>query len=148
MLHAPPPAPKAAPTAPAAVRSAVLADFRANPFRVLRLPATAGPDEVVWRAEGLLAPARAGMAPDEPDPQPETSFSDSLRKPADYLSKPRTRPARRHGADACVINATGVVKVQAMVGLALGVRVYYRHERFGTAVGVPRLTAADLGHRL
>jgi hypothetical protein len=59
-------------------RSAGLGQFRKNPFRVLRLAASAEAKEAVWQADKALARARVGMQLADPDPTPWLPAADEL----------------------------------------------------------------------
>jgi hypothetical protein len=52
---------------PLSTRSPALGQFRANPFRVLRVPTDLGADQAIWKAEETLTRLRAGLPPADPD---------------------------------------------------------------------------------
>jgi hypothetical protein len=52
---------------PLSTRSPALGQFRANPFRVLRVPTDLGVDQAIWKAEETLTRLRAGLPPADPD---------------------------------------------------------------------------------
>lgn len=91
------------------------------------------------------APVEAVAVPGLQDADPEQFRTHGLRNLARLLAA----KVREHGPGACAINATGGYKAQvavaAQVGLLLDVPVYYLHERFGTVIEVPPVTAAELG---
>ncbi len=66
------------------------------------------------------------------------------------LTKTVCKIIREYGAGACAINATGGYKAQiaiaVMLGQALGVPVYYKHERFNEIIPFPPMPVAlDFG---
>ncbi len=76
------------------------------------------------------------------DQDPKTFRIRGLRNLAKILGE-RVREA---GADYCAINATGGYKAQiaiaVLMGQALGIPVYYKHERFDTIVPFPPMPVA------
>jgi putative CRISPR-associated protein (TIGR02619 family) len=71
------------------------------------------------------------------------------------LAKVVCRLIRDHGSTSCAINATGGYKAQiaiaVMMGQALGVPVYYKHERFDEIIAFPPMPVAfdfEVGMRL
>ncbi|MBV5310881.1 putative CRISPR-associated protein [Chromatium okenii] len=67
------------------------------------------------------------------------------------LAKTVCRIIREHGAPYCAINATGGYKAQIAIGVlmgqALGVPVYYKHERFSEIIAFPPMPIS-LDHQL
>jgi hypothetical protein len=78
-----------------ASRSPVLTQLRLNPFRVLRLPVSAGVDEAIWRAEELLTRMRAGLTDAAPDPIPWLAEPDEheVRQAVQRVEEPLRRLA-------------------------------------------------------
>src|SRR5438093_1489422 len=62
------------------------------------------------------------------------------------LAKAVCQIIRDHGASSCAINATGGYKAQiaiaVLMGQALGVPVYYKHERFDEIIAFPPMPVA------
>jgi hypothetical protein len=76
-----------------ALRAPGLTQFRANPFRVLRLPASVSPARAVWQAEKTLARLRAGVAQPEHDLVPWLPAPDEVevQEAAQKLEEPLRR---------------------------------------------------------
>jgi CRISPR-associated protein (Cas_APE2256) len=62
------------------------------------------------------------------------------------LAKVVCKIIRDHGSDSCAINATGGYKAQiaiaVLMGQAIGVPVYYKHERFDEIIAFPPMPVA------
>lgn len=76
------------------------------------------------------------------DADPRRFRTEGLR----CLAKKICRVIRDYGASACAVNATGGYKAQiaiaVMMGQAIGVPVYYKHERFDEVISFPPLPVA------
>jgi putative CRISPR-associated protein (TIGR02619 family) len=76
------------------------------------------------------------------DEDPKRFRSKGLR----HLAREVAAVVRRHGAVACAINATGGYKAQiaiaVVLGQALGVTVYYKHELFSEVIAFPPMPVA------
>src|SRR5262249_58954322 len=76
------------------------------------------------------------------DADPKRFRTDGLRN----LARAVCKVVRDHSASACAINATGGYKAQiaiaVLLGQALGVPVYYKHERFSEIIAFPPLPVA------
>ncbi|QDV33705.1 putative CRISPR-associated protein [Tautonia plasticadhaerens] len=76
------------------------------------------------------------------DSDPRRFRTEGLRN----LAKVVCRLVRDYGPDACAINATGGYKAQiavaVLLGQALGVPVYYKHERFDEIIAFPPMPVA------
>jgi len=85
------------------------------------------------------APVEAVPIPDLQDKDPKRFRTHGLRN----LAKLICSKINAHGADACAFNATGGYKAQVAVavllGQALGIPVYYMHERFSEIIAFPPL---------
>jgi hypothetical protein len=74
-------------------RSPGLMAFRLNPFRVLRLPTKARPEEAVWQAEKVLTRVRAGVEPSGVDlvawlePNDELEVQEATQKIEEPLAR-------------------------------------------------------------
>jgi putative CRISPR-associated protein (TIGR02619 family) len=83
------------------------------------------------------SPATAVPVPDLQDIDPKRFRTKGLRN----LAKLLCQKVRDHGAEACAINATGGYKAQiavtVLLGQALNVPVYYKHERFEEIIAFP-----------
>ncbi|MCZ2342464.1 MAG: putative CRISPR-associated protein [Bacteroidales bacterium] len=83
------------------------------------------------------APSTAVPVPDLQDIDPKRFRTKGLRN----LAKLLCQKVRDHGANACAINATGGYKAQiavaVLLGQALNVPVYYKHERFEEIIPFP-----------
>lgn len=88
------------------------------------------------------APAEAMCVPDLLDSDPKRFRTKGLRN----LAKLLVVKIREYGAPACAINATGGYKGQiaiaVLIGQAVGVPVYYKHERFSEIIAFPPLPIA------
>ncbi|ABB14582.1 putative CRISPR-associated protein [Carboxydothermus hydrogenoformans] len=73
------------------------------------------------------------------DKEPKRFRREGLRN----LIKQMARVLREYGSENCLINATGGYKAQiavaVMLGQALGVNVYYKHEQFSEIISFPPL---------
>jgi putative CRISPR-associated protein (TIGR02619 family) len=87
-------------------------------------------------------PVVAVPVPDLQDADPKRFRTKGLRN----LAKAICAKVRDHSADACAINATGGYKAQiavaVLLGQALGIPVYYMHERFSEIIPFPPLPVA------
>jgi len=87
-------------------------------------------------------PVETVEVPDLQDEDPKRFRSKGLRQ----LARELAAVVRRHGATACAINATGGYKAQiaiaVVLGQALGVPVYYKHELFSEVIAFPPLPVA------
>lgn len=87
-------------------------------------------------------PAEAVCVPDLLDSDPKRFRTKGLRNLAKLLAV----KIREYGAPACGINATGGYKGQiaiaVLIGQAIGVPVYYKHERFSEIITFPPLPIA------
>ncbi len=87
-------------------------------------------------------PVMAVSVPDLQDADPKRFRTKGLRN----LVKALCAKVRDHSADACAINATGGYKAQiavaVLLGQALGIPVYYMHERFSEIIPFPPLPVA------
>lgn len=88
------------------------------------------------------APVETVLVPDLQDADPRRFRTSGLRNLARCLCK----VIRDYGAPACAINATGGYKAQiaiaVLIGQALGVPVYYKHERFDEVIAFPPMPVA------
>ena len=88
------------------------------------------------------APVRAVAVADLQDSDPKRFRTKGLRN----LVKSICASVRDHSAPACAINATGGYKAQiaiaVLLGQALGIPVYYMHERFSEIIPFPPLPVA------
>lgn len=88
------------------------------------------------------APAEAVCVPDLLDSDPKRFRTKGLRNLAKLLAV----KIREYGAPSCGINATGGYKGQiaiaVLIGQAIGVPVYYKHERFSEIIAFPPLPIA------
>lgn len=86
--------------------------------------------------------ASSVLVEDLQDRDPHLFCTRGLRNLAKLLCK----AARDYGAPACAINATGGYKAQIAVGMllgqAMGIPVYYKHERFDEVVAFPPMPVA------
>jgi putative CRISPR-associated protein (TIGR02619 family) len=87
-------------------------------------------------------PVEAIAVPDLQDKDPKRFRTKGLRNLARLLCG----KVREHSAGACAINATGGYKAQiavaVLLGQALGIPVYYMHERFSEIIAFPPLPVA------
>src|SRR5262249_11595371 len=94
-----------------------------------------------YRARGH-SPVEAVEVTDLQDEDPKRFRTRGLRN----LVRALCRVVRQHTAPACAINATGGYKAQVAVavllGQALGIDVYYMHERFSEIIAFPPLPVA------
>lgn len=92
-------------------------------------------------------PARVETIADLQDEDPKRFRTKGLRN----LAKTVCRIIRDYGAPWCAINATGGYKAQIAIGVlmgqALGVPVYYKHERFSEIIAFPPMPIS-LDHQL
>lgn len=90
---------------------------------------------------------RIETIPDLQDEDPKRFRTKGLRN----LAKTVCRIIRGHGAPWCAINATGGYKAQIAIGVlmgqALSVPVYYKHERFSEIIAFPPMPIS-LDHQL
>ena len=88
------------------------------------------------------APVAAVAVPDLQDQDPKRFRTRGLRNLARLLCV----KVREHSAAACAVNATGGYKAQiavaVLLGQALGIPVYYMHERFSEIIAFPPLPVA------
>jgi putative CRISPR-associated protein (TIGR02619 family) len=88
------------------------------------------------------APVAAVEVEDLQDVDPKRFRTKGLRA----LARELCRVIRNHSAPACALNATGGYKAQiavaVLLGQALGVPVYYMHERFSEIIAFPPLPVA------
>jgi putative CRISPR-associated protein (TIGR02619 family) len=88
------------------------------------------------------APVEPVEVPDLQDADPKRFRTHGLRN----LARAVCKAIRDHSAAACAINATGGYKAQiaiaVLLGQALGVPVYYKHERFSEIIAFPPLPVA------
>jgi putative CRISPR-associated protein (TIGR02619 family) len=88
------------------------------------------------------APVEAVEVPELQDADPKRFRTHGLR----HLARALCRVIRDHSTAACAINATGGYKAQiaiaVLLGQALGVPVYYKHERFSEIIAFPPLPVA------
>jgi len=88
------------------------------------------------------APVEAVQVPDLQDSDPRRFRTHGLRNLARLLCK----TIRERSAQACAINATGGYKAQiaiaVLLGQAIGVPVYYKHERFSEIIAFPPMPVA------
>lgn len=100
--------------------------------------ATAAVLAAYYRARGH-APVRAVSVAGLQDDDPKRFRTAGLRN----LTREICRVVRERSAAACAINATGGYKAQIAIGVllgqALGVPVYYKHERFSEVIAFPPL---------
>lgn len=86
---------------------------------------------------GAHAPVEAMEIPDLQDSNPKLFRTRGLRN----LARAICRVVRERSAGACAINATGGYKAQiaiaVLLGQALGIPVYYKHERFSEIIPFP-----------
>ena len=93
-----------------------------------------------WRDNGVQMHEIAGLRDDDPKLFRTRGLRNLVRQLCDRI--------RQYGPSACAINATGGYKAQiaiaVMIGQALGVPVYYKHEHFiqQTIIGFPPLPIA------
>ncbi len=92
------------------------------------------------------SPAKAVQIADLQDADPKRFRSKGLRQ----LARDICRILREHGTPYCAINATGGYKAQiaiaVLLGQALGVPVYYKHERFDEIIAFPPMPVSfDFG---
>jgi putative CRISPR-associated protein (TIGR02619 family) len=94
-----------------------------------------------FRARGH-APAEAIPVPDLQDQDPKRFRTAGLRN----LARAVCAVIRSHSAAACAVNATGGYKAQiavaVLLGQALGVPVFYKHELFSEIIAFPPLPVA------
>ena len=94
-----------------------------------------------FRARGH-APTEAICVPDLQDTDPKRFRTKGLRNLAKLLST----KVREYGPVACGMNATGGYKAQiaiaVLIGQAVGVPVYYMHERFSEIIAFPPMPVA------
>jgi putative CRISPR-associated protein (TIGR02619 family) len=94
-----------------------------------------------FRARGHT-PVEAIEVPDLQDADAKRFRTHGLRN----LARAICKVIRDHSAAACAINATGGYKAQiaiaVLLGQALGVPVYYKHERFSEIIAFPPLPVA------
>ncbi len=87
-------------------------------------------------------PVKAIEVKDLQDDDPRRFRTKGLRQ----LVKEISRIIRNHSPAACAINATGGYKAQIAVGVvlgqALGVTIYYKHEQFSEVISFPPLPVA------
>jgi putative CRISPR-associated protein (TIGR02619 family) len=87
-------------------------------------------------------PVRPVEVADLQDADPKRFRTQGLR----HLARALCRVIRDHSAAACAINATGGYKAQiavaVLLGQALGVPVYYKHEQFSEIIAFPPLPVA------
>lgn len=93
--------------------------------------------------------AARGHAPVAAVPVPDLQDQDAKRfrtKGLRNLARLLCAKVREHSAAACAINATGGYKAQiavaVLLGQALGIPVYYMHERFSEIIAFPPLPVA------
>lgn len=90
---------------------------------------------------------RIETIPDLQDEDPKRFRTKGLRN----LAKTVCRIIREHGAPWCALNATGGYKAQIAIGVlmgqALSVPVYYKHERFSEIIAFPPMPIS-LDHQL
>lgn len=88
------------------------------------------------------SPVAAVPVPDLQDQDPKRFRTKGLRN----LAKLLCGKVREHLAPACAINATGGYKAQiavaVLLGQALGIPVYYMHERFSEIIAFPPMPVA------
>ncbi len=88
------------------------------------------------------SPVAAVPVPDLQDADPKRFRTKGLRN----LAKLLCGKVREHSAEACAINATGGYKAQiavaVLLGQALGIPVYYMHERFSEIIAFPPMPVA------
>jgi putative CRISPR-associated protein (TIGR02619 family) len=88
------------------------------------------------------APAEAVPVPDLQDADPKRFRTRGLRN----LAKLLAAKVREYGPAACAVNATGGYKAQiavaVLMGQAVGVPVYYMHEKFAEVIAFPPLPVA------
>ena len=88
------------------------------------------------------SPVAAVAVPDLQDQDAKRFRTKGLRN----LAKLLCGKVREHSADACAINATGGYKAQiavaVLLGQALGIPVYYMHERFSEIIAFPPMPVA------
>jgi putative CRISPR-associated protein (TIGR02619 family) len=88
------------------------------------------------------SPVVAVPVPDLQDVDPKRFRTKGLRN----LAKLLCGKVREHSAEACAINATGGYKAQiavaVLLGQALGLPVYYMHERFSEIIAFPPMPVA------
>lgn len=88
------------------------------------------------------SPVAAVPVPDLQDQDPKRFRTKGLRN----LAKLLCGKVREHSAEACAINATGGYKAQiavaVLLGQALGIPVYYMHERFSEIIAFPPMPVA------
>jgi putative CRISPR-associated protein (TIGR02619 family) len=88
------------------------------------------------------SPVEAVEVEDLQDQDPRRFRTHGLRN----LARQLCRRIREHSAEACAINATGGYKAQVaiavLLGQALGIPVYYMHERFSDIIAFPPLPVA------
>lgn len=87
-------------------------------------------------------PVEAVCVPDLQDEDPKKFRTRGLRN----LARQICRIIRQHSAQNCAINATGGYKAQiaiaVLLGQAIGVPVYYMHERFSEIISFPPMPIA------
>jgi len=89
-----------------------------------------------YRSQGH-APVETVEVPDLQDQEPKRFRTKGLRN----LARELCRVLRNYSVDSCAINATGGYKAQiavaVLIGQAIGVPVYYKHELFSEIIAFP-----------
>ncbi len=97
------------------------------------------PFRTYWFVQAGHTPVERVCIPDLQDSDPQRFRTLGLRN----LTRSICRIVRDHTAEACAINATGGYKAQiavaVLLGQAIGVPVYYKHERFNEIIAFPPL---------